>query len=349
MRILQVSSARNLGGGETHVIELTEKLRERGHDVLVAGRASGPLNADITLPLRNSADFLSALKLRTILRDRKIDTVHAHVARDYTIVAAAAWGVPEVAVVFTRHLLYPVKRHALYRRVDGWLAPTSQILKTLEPLRPKRSAVIPNWVDIRKFPFRPHDPHRPVNIGILGQISPHKGHTDAVEAMRLLGSGFRLLIAGKGEGMYVDELHQQSTGLPVEFLGFVSLPVFFDRIDILAVPSWEEPFGIVLLEAMASGIPIVATAAGGPLDIIRSGEHGLLVPPRNPASIADSIRQLTENDFLRRSNVKAARLRVQHHYDIHSVIPMVEEFYYRTKQAGLNASKQSGPERFPLQ
>jgi glycosyltransferase involved in cell wall biosynthesis len=331
MRILQVSSAQNLGGGETHVIELTQKLRERGHDVLVAGRPSGPLNAEIKLPLRNSADFISALKLRKTLRDQKIELVHAHVARDYTIVAAAAWGLPDVAVVFTRHLLYPVKRHALYRRVDGWLAPTTQILKTLGPLKPKRAEVIPNWVDIGKFQFRPHNMHSPVNVGVLGQISPHKGHTDAVEAIRMLGSGFQLLIAGKGEPAYVAELQQESQGLPVKFLGFVSLPDFFDRIDILAVPSWEEPFGIVLLEAMASGIPVLATAAGGPLDIISSGESGLLVAPRNPASLAEGMRRIADDDSLRGSMVEAARQRTVLHYDINSVIPKLEEFYRRAR------------------
>ena len=62
-------------------------------------------------------------------------------------------------VVFTRHLLYPVRQHFLYKRVDGWIAPTAQILKTLDPLKPKRSAVIPNWVDLERFPYRPHAFH----------------------------------------------------------------------------------------------------------------------------------------------------------------------------------------------
>src|SRR6185436_1722472 len=186
MRILQVSSAGQMGGGETHVIELVSKLRHFGHEVWIAGRPSGPLNPDFKLPFRNSADFLSALKLRTILRQRRIEVVHAHVARDYTIVAAAAWGVPEVRVFFTRHLLYPVKRHALYRRVDGWIAPTSQILRQLDTLKPRSAAVIPNWVNTGKFSFRPHDPQAPARVGLLGQISPHKGHDDAIAAIRLL-------------------------------------------------------------------------------------------------------------------------------------------------------------------
>ena len=327
MRVLQVSSARTLGGGETHVIELTAKLRELGHDVVVAGKRAGPLHPDIALPFLNSADFVTALRLRSVLRKNHFDVVHAHVARDYTLVLAAAWGIPNVKVVLTRHLLYPVKRHALYRRVDGWLAPTSQILRTLGPLEPKHSDVIPNWVNVRKFAFVPHSQHAPVTIGLLGQISPHKGHDDAIDAVRELGAGYRLLIAGKGEASYVEALRKRAEGLPVEFPGFVSLPDFFAMIDILAVPSWEEPFGIVLLEAMASGIPLVSTACGGPLDIVESEQHGLLVPPKSPHKLAQAIQRLAGDPNLRDLLIRQARQRVEEHYDIDAVVPRIVAFY----------------------
>src|SRR6185503_15858587 len=101
-----------------------------------------------------------------------------------------------------------------------------------EPLSPKLSAVIPNWVDTGKLQYRPHPLHHPVTIGLLGQISPHKGHDDAIEALRRLRTGFRLLIAGKGEAGYLDQLRKKSVGLPVEFLGFVELPQFFSMVDI---------------------------------------------------------------------------------------------------------------------
>jgi len=327
MRILQVSSAQSLGGGETHFIELCSELRRRGHEVTVAGRASGPLHPDITLPFLNSADFWTAFQLRKILRSKKFDVVHAHVARDYTVVAAAAWGVPSVRVVFTRHLLHPVKRHFLYRRVDAWIAPTSQILRTLDPLRPKNPAVIPNWVDVQKFGFRPHETHRPSVIGLLGQISPHKGHDDAIEAIRQLGPAYRLLIAGRGEQSYIDALKRKAKGLPVEFPGFVSLPDFFSMTDILIVPSWEEPFGIVLLEAMASGIPLIATNRGGPLDIIRPGKDGLLVEPRKPEALAQAIRRLSEDESMRLSIIRSARERVELTYEIRNVVPRIEAWY----------------------
>jgi len=318
MRILQVSSANTLGGGETHVIQLVAALRSRGHDVVVAGRRPGPLNPDIALPFLNSLDVVTAFRLRSAIVREKFDIVHAHVARDYPIVAAAAWGVKAVKVVCTRHLLYPVRNNLLYSRVDGWIAPTQQILTTLAALKPKQSVVIPNWVDLQQLPYRPHSFHKPVTVALIGQVSPHKGHDDAIEAMRSLGDGFRLLIAGRGEESYLKSLKDKSAGLPVEFLGFVALPEFFEKTDIVIVPSWEEPFGLVVLEAMACGVPVIATNRGGPAETAR----GILIPPRDPAALAHAIRSVREGDF-----VREARDHVETHYDIGRVIPMVENFY----------------------
>jgi L-malate glycosyltransferase len=322
MRILQVSSPQQLGGGETHVLELAAGLRGLGHDVVIAGRKGGAVKPEIVFPFRNAIDLGTVFGLRRLLKRGKFDIIHAHVARDYPLVAVAARGVPG-KLVFTRHLLYPIKAAFLYDGVDGWIAPTRQILGTLTPVKPRISAVIPNWVDLAKFPFKPHAPHTHLVLGLLGQISPHKGHDDAIEALRILGQGYRLIIAGQGAPKYIMSLKAKATGLSVKLAGFVSLPDFFEMIDVLLVPSWEEPFGIVLLEAMASGVPVIASASGGPLEIIRPGE-GLLVPPRDARSLANAVREI---EPMRESIARAARLRVEKAYDIRNIIPMVDAFY----------------------
>src|SRR5262245_38486382 len=100
MRILQVSSAEALAGGETHRLELVESLRARCHVVVVAGRRGSPLNPDIELPFLNSADLFTAIRLRSILKKDSFDILHAHVARDYTVAAAAALRMSKPKVVF---------------------------------------------------------------------------------------------------------------------------------------------------------------------------------------------------------------------------------------------------------
>jgi len=322
MRILQVSSPLQLGGGEVHVIELTRALRERGHEVVVAGRHGSAVKPEVELPFRNALDIHTLLLLRSLIDHERFDIVHAHVARDYPLVLGAARNMPP-KVVLTRHLLRPIKSNFLYRRVNGWIAPTQQILKTLTRLKPRASAVIPNWVDLDRFPYRPHALHQPLTLGLLGQISPHKGHDDAVEAMRILGPGYRLLIAGKGEEKYVSALRNKGANLPMAFSGFVSLPEFFDAIDVLLVPSWEEPFGLVVLEGMASGIPVIATAAGGPLEIIDAAVNGVLVPPRDAKALAGAIASINDQrDIL----IRAARDRAEE-FDIRKIVPQIEEFY----------------------
>ena len=327
MRILQVSSADTWGGGETHVSQLTEFLRKRGHDVVVAGRPHSPLKPDIELPFINSADLITALRLRRILKKNGFDIVHAHLARDYTIVAAAACGVFTAKLVFTRHLLLPVRPNFLYRRVEAWIAPTSQIMDTLAPVASGTRVIIPNWVDVEKFAYAERVMHTPAAIGVLGQVSPHKGHDDAVEAVRRLGTSFRLLIAGEGESAYVDKLKARAAGLAVEFLGFVPAQKFFEEVDILIMPSWEEPFGIALLEAMAAGVPVIATSRGGPLDIISSPCEGVLVPARDPGALADAIRSVTGDSERRLMMTRAARRRVENHLDIRTVVPRIERLY----------------------
>jgi len=98
LRILQISSARSIGGGERHLIDLSSGLVERGHEVFVALRKGAPVRQQLTsiapdhifeVSLRHALDFGSALKLSKIIRENKIEIVHAHLARDYPLAALA--------------------------------------------------------------------------------------------------------------------------------------------------------------------------------------------------------------------------------------------------------------------
>jgi len=322
-----VCSADALGGGEVHVRQLVEELRRHGYDVAVAGRKGGPLRLDHELPLRNALDFGSARRLRRIVREGRFDIVHAHLARDYPIAAAALLGLPGPRLILTRQLLHRVRWTPLYRRVDGWIATTAGIERSLGHLRPKRVAVIPNWVDTAKLPYRERPIHNPFVVGLLGQVSPHKGHDEAIDAVRLLGTGFRLLVGGTGRDDYVASLRDRSRGLPVEFPGFVETSGFLEAIDVLILPSWEEPFGIVVLEAMAAGVNVVATNAGGPPAVLDQGRAGLLVPPRDPEALAGAVRRLASDRDLARELARRARQRVVEHYDIAQVVPRIVRFY----------------------
>jgi glycosyltransferase involved in cell wall biosynthesis len=113
-------------------------------------------------------------------------------------------------------------------------------------------------------------------------------------------------------------LKRRAAGLPIEFLGFVPSQDFFGGVDILIVPSWEEPFGLVVLEAMAAGIPVIATNRGGPAEFAR----GVLIAPRDPAALAQAIRSIRPGDL-----IKDAREHVEQNFDLKKVVPRIAKFY----------------------
>jgi len=327
MNILEVCSASALGGGEVHVAQLVDELRRRGHRVEVAGRAGGPLSCDHTLPFRNAVDLPSVIRLGRIVGGGGFDIVHAHLARDYPVAAAALVGRPIPKLVLTRQLIHRVGWNPLYRRVDGWIATTRRIEQTLAHLRPKHVAVVPNWVDSKSLDYGERPLRDPIVIGLLGQISPHKGHDDALRMIGKLGPGFRLLFGGRGRDDYVAALKDRARTLPVEFMGFVEAASFLGKLDVLILPSWEEPFGIVVLEAMAAGVNVIATNAGGPPEILDHGRCGSLVPPRDPEALAEAVRTLVSDPNLAGQFRERARARVVGHYDISQVVPRIEAFF----------------------
>ena len=155
LRILQISSARSIGGGERHLIDLAIGMAERGHEVYVALRQGSPLKAQLKslkprrlfeLSLRNSLDFGSALKLSRIIRDNQIEIVHAHLARDYPIAAMAMRHNRDVRLVLTRHVLFTLSKiHILtFSRVSKIIAVSHAVERALSKQRrfPKDKIVV---------------------------------------------------------------------------------------------------------------------------------------------------------------------------------------------------------------
>src|SRR5215471_10629168 len=123
MKILQVCSASEMGGGEVHVADLVRGLTARGHAVYLAVRPDSPLRGPLAgviaswheLPLRNSLDLQSAREIGQIVSENGIDIVHAHMGRDYLMAALACKQTSRARLVLTRHHYLPLKRSALYR------------------------------------------------------------------------------------------------------------------------------------------------------------------------------------------------------------------------------------------
>ena len=166
--------------------------------------------------------------------------------------------------------------------------------------------------------------------GVLGQITPWKGQLDAVQAIAALAErqpGLRLVVAGEPKFVdaatrfdnraYLEELRRTiaAHGLQdrVDLVGQRDdVPAVLRALDALLVPSWAEPFGRVVVEAMAMGVPVLATQVGGPAEIITDGRDGVLLPPAIPAVWAKALERLILDDRMREALGAAGRERATH-------------------------------------
>lgn len=186
-----------------------------------------------------------------------------------------------------------------------------------------RTVVVHNPVDVDRFTpvgavagFAGQGPL----LGIAGQITPWKGQDDAIRALALLEHPARLLVVGEAKFVseatrydnraYERSLHELAAGLAVTFTGErEDMPDVMRACDLVLVPSWEEPFGRVIIEAMACGKPVIATNQGGPPEIVTDGVDGRLLPPQSPALWAQVIDELLAEDARREAMGAAGRER----------------------------------------
>jgi glycosyltransferase involved in cell wall biosynthesis len=328
-RVLQVSSARAFGGGERHLADLARGLHERGHEILAALRADSPLRERLsflpeqniyTLPLRNSLDLGSALQLARIARERKVDVIHAHVARDYVPAAFAARLAPASRLVLTRHVLFPLSRAqrlalSNVSRIIAVSEPVARALRSRQIFDAEKVRVVENSIDLSRFERAGVEVERErdaadgiFRVGIVGELSEVKGQLEFVRAAALVAEEFgervEFLVVGEENrrgGDYharverlVDELGMTRR---VRLLGRVEdASSVVVKLDLLVSASRSEAFGMAMAEALVCGVPVVATATEGAQTLIEDGVNGLLVPVGDVRALAAAISSLLADE-----------------------------------------------------
>jgi glycosyltransferase involved in cell wall biosynthesis len=222
-------------------------------------------------------------------------------------------------------------RHAVF---------ASRYLKTkaVEAGRPVSQAEVIHWgIAVNEYPYR-HAPRVPTRLLYVGQIVPHKGVHTAVEAMRLIvqqcGHGStRLTLVG---GSVVPEYDSHVRGLVsssglnghVTFVGPVPrerLSSIYQEHDILIFPSvWDEPFGITLLEAMASGLAVVGTGTGGSGEILQPEVNALTFPTEDAGRCAMQILRLMEDPHLFETIRKNGRDTIEDRFRLDHAVEQLE-------------------------
>jgi glycosyltransferase involved in cell wall biosynthesis len=360
MKILQVCSASQMGGGEVHVAGLVRGLAERGHAIYLAVRPNSPLRDPLAgviaswheMPLRNSLDLQSARAMAELIEENDIDVVHAHMGRDYLVAALACRQARFVKLVLTRHHYLPMKRNALYRwmlkDVAAVIAVSESVRNSvLERLALPESRVhtIPNWIDSDRFQPIERDAARAmfqlkgnIVVACLGQITPAKGQEEFLRAAARIASmrsDVEFIIGGdeKEPGRpFTRHLSNIAAELGLtrrlRFVGHVRhIPALLAGVDIVVVPSWDEGFSLITLEAMAARRPVLASNVGGIGGIIRDNATGLLVPPRDVRALTDKLLWLVSDGPLRDRLAIQAQREVHARFSRDQVLEQIESLY----------------------
>jgi glycosyltransferase involved in cell wall biosynthesis len=373
MRILQVSSARAFGGGERHLADLARGLDARGHELFVALAEGSPLRERLSflpeanlsaLPLRNALDVRGALGLSRLAREKEVDIVHAHVARDYTLASFAARRNARARLVITRHVLFPLSRaHRLalsnVSRVIAVSHAVARALRAQKIFDEEKIRVVENGVDLTRFArardgFKNEgraDKGARLRVGIVGEMSPVKGHVEFLQAAarvaEVFGGGVEFFVVGDDlarGGAYRERVAEVVESLRlsgrVRFLGRLDeeeMPRLFASLDLLVSASRSEAFGLAMVEALACGVPVVATATEGAREVVEDGADGLLVPVGDVNALAEAVVSLLGDESRRRAFGERASDAARGRFDIARTIEATERVYAEAVAAGPSA------------
>ncbi len=369
MRILQVCSARTLGGGERHVAALCNSLVQRGHQIyavvaprspLIEKLSSVPYENIHTIRMRNAFDIPSALRLARFVREKEIDIVHAHIARDYPLAALAVRRYAKLVV--TRHVLFPLSRlHKLtLSRVSRVIAVSQAVASQLKSQRicdEKKIHVIENGIDLTRFVVALSESEkaslrdrlnlkRPLLIGTVGSYLPMKGHEDFIRAAAILAKqrdDVDFVIVGDNDARNRDyrsrlERMIEDIGLQdkLSLVNWTSdLAPFYSTLDIYVSSSHSEAFGLSIVEAMASGKAVVATATEGAKEILDDGVTGAIIPVRDPLRASETIASLLDDSNQRNRIGLSAREFARQHFGLERMTDSVEQLYHEVLSSEL--------------
>jgi glycosyltransferase involved in cell wall biosynthesis len=332
MRIAQIMLAKGLGGAERSFIDLTLALAARGHQLLALGDRQGlalPLLAGhpkiecVGVRCLGSWDLYARRTLRTHLQHFAPDVVQAHLARAACLGGRAAHdlGLPTLAKT---HNLVQVK---YYRDIDALVPTTTAQAAHLHAhgVAPRALHLIPNFSALQAVAAIKQTAGPPWCIKSAGRFVPKKGYAALLTAfaqLRSKGMDARLVIGGDGpEAARLKTLAQRLNLLQaVEFPGWIdNVADFLADADLFVLPSHDEPFGIVVLEAMASGVPIVTTPTVGPSEIL-DHQSACFAAHDDAPSLAVAIENTLADYDAARSRANAALSLFRHRYSSEVVV-----------------------------
>jgi glycosyltransferase involved in cell wall biosynthesis len=328
---------------------LGERLQSQGVPVIPLGRRPG-------------RDWRVVWRLGRELRDRQIDVLHAHQYTPFFYAALArAAGKRDARLILTEHgrnfpdvvspLRRAVNRFALDHLADAVNACcgfSAKALARVDGFSARRIEVLENGIELERYGETKGtcrdqaerrravglDPLRRY-VATVARFHPVKDHATLLRAFQLVAgarSDVDLLLVGDGSLRAALQEQARALGLceRVHFLGVRSdVPAILSAVDVMALTSFSEAASLTILEAMASRVPVVATAVGGNPEMVRDGVDGLLVPRGDHAAVATALLQLLDNPESAAAMGAAGRARVEQRYQLERTVENYWKLYER--------------------
>jgi len=343
-----------LAGTEIATYHLADHLARRGHEVHVVtsqdeglpelSEEDGFYIHRIAWPkIRIIGGFIFWKKICMNIWKIKPDIVHsqslligipAWAAKKILKIPYVIWG--QGSDVYLPGRLTRITSKYMLKNADAVLALTEDMKQNMREIYERDIFVVPNGIDLERFKIslggKKEDNVK--TIISVGRLHPVKGISYLIEAMAIVHREMpdvRLVIVGDGiERSRLEELTERlDLNSCVQFVGQVSqerIPWIMHQADVFILPSLSESFGIVNLEAMAAGLPIVATNVGGIPYVIEEGINGYLIKAKSPNDIADKILILLQNDGIR-EKMSANNKKKAEQYAWSKVVGNVESIY----------------------
>jgi lipopolysaccharide heptosyltransferase II len=354
MNILQILPELNVGGVETGTLDLARHLVRLGHKAVVVSNG-GELVRELEsygaihyqLPVHKKSVFTiirMVPRLAEIIKKEKIDIVHAR-SRLPAWVAFFAARRTNTVFITTCHGYY--RKHP-FSCIMGWAKRVIVLSNVIARhmiddfgVSHDRIRLVPRSVDLEKFKYISPDRKRKeyFNVGIIGRITPLKGHSHFIKAMARVARvvpSLKIWIIGDAPSSreaYKEEIQVLVRRLGLwhctEFLGTQrDIPQILSHLDLLVFSTvTHEAFGRVIVEAQAAGVPVVATKVGGVVDIIENGKNGLLVSPADPVGLADAAIKIFKDINLARSLAENAYEKVKQKYNLELMVKNTLDVY----------------------
>lgn len=352
MRIVNIMLGKGLGGIEQAFVDYGCALRMAGHDVVMVAHPEAKIIEKVqaqgfvleTLPNMGWWDPFAPKKLANICATHQAGCVIAHGNRAMVLAKRGVKGrVPIIGVAHNYH-------HQHLHGVDAVFAITQHMARGIMalPKAPPVVYVMPNMMTLENGVGGVRRVWKtPPVIGTLGRFVTKKGFHVYIEALSLLkarGYEFRAVLGGSGEEENALRKLVVRYGLESEFTfsGWVANPKqFMDALDIFCLPSLHEPFGIVVLEAMAGKVPIVTTDSEGPSEIITQHHDGVVVAKGDAAALADGLAWMLEDESRARGYASEAYHTLKQRYTMERVAAHMSECVQQVVQSHARVTEEA--------